>query len=90
MAAANEPARSDAAKGAPFAALFERYDAQRFVTGHTPQVNRHIGVRYGGRVVLIDTGMLNSVYKGQASVLEIDGQTLTAIYEDGRVLVSPR
>jgi hypothetical protein len=71
--------------GAPFAALLERYGAKRFVTGHTPQQDRKITVRYGGRVVLIDTGMLTSYYKGRASALEIDGEKLTAIYEDGRV-----
>ena len=37
-----------------------------------------ITVRFGGRAVLIDTGMLASVYKGRASALEIDGDKLTA------------
>lgn len=74
----------DDPSGGPFAALLVRYGAKRFVTGHTPQQDRRITVRYGGRVILIDTGMLTSYYKGKASALEIDGQTLTAIYEDGR------
>ncbi len=71
--------------GGPFAALLQRYGAKRFVTGHTPQQDRSITVRYGGRAVLIDTGMLTSYYKGRASALEIVGDKLTAIYEDGRV-----
>jgi hypothetical protein len=71
--------------GGPFAALLQRYGAKRFVTGHTPQQDRNINVRYGGRAVLIDTGMLTSVYKGRPSALEIVGDKLTAIYEDGRV-----
>jgi hypothetical protein len=71
--------------GAPFAALLQQYGAKRFVTGHTPQQSRSIGVRFGGRAVLIDTGMLASVYKGRASALEINGDKLTAIYEDGKV-----
>jgi len=71
--------------GGPFAALLQRYGAKRFVTGHTPQQDRKINVRYGGRAVLIDTGMLTSYYKGRASALEIVGDRLTAIYEDGRV-----
>jgi hypothetical protein len=75
----------DDATGAPFAALLARYGARRFVTGHTPQSSRHIGVRFGGRVFLIDTGMLASVYKGRGSALEIAGGALTAIYDDGRV-----
>jgi hypothetical protein len=71
--------------GGPFAALLQRYGAKRFVTGHTPQQDRKINARFGGRAVLIDTGMLTSYYKGRASALEIVGDKLTAIYEDGRV-----
>lgn len=74
----------DDPEGGPFAALLARYGAKRFVAGHTPQPNRRINLRFGGRVVLIDTGML-SYYQGRASALEIDGDTLTAIYEDERV-----
>jgi hypothetical protein len=68
-----------------WAALLQKYQARRFVTGHTPQQNRSITVRFGGRAVLIDTGMLTSYYKGRASALEIDGDKLTAYYEDGKV-----
>jgi hypothetical protein len=64
--------------------LLQKYGAKRFVTGHTPQQNRNIGVRFGGRAILIDTGMLTKVYKGRASALEINGDALAAIYEDGR------
>lgn len=71
--------------GGPFAPMLARYGAKRFVTGHTPQASRRMTVRFGGRAVLIDTGMLASAYKGRASALEIAGDTLTAIYEDGRV-----
>ena len=71
--------------GGPFAALLQRYGAKRFVTGHTPQANRSITVRFGGRAVLIDTGMLTAVYKGRPSALEIAGDALTAYYTDGKV-----
>jgi Calcineurin-like phosphoesterase len=73
--------------GGPFAVLLQKYGAKRFVTGHTPQQKGTIALRFGGRAVLIDTGMLASVYKGRASALEIDGDALTAIYEDGRVRI---
>jgi hypothetical protein len=73
--------------GGPFAALLTKYGAKRFVTGHTPQQTRSITTRFGGRAVLIDTWMLTSVYKGRASALEITGDRLTAIYEDGRLTV---
>ncbi|MEP6783026.1 MAG: metallophosphoesterase [Acidobacteriota bacterium] len=75
----------DDPSGGPFAALLKKYGAKRFVTGHTPQAGRAIVVRFGGRAVLIDTGMLTSVYKGRASALEIDGDKLTAYYEDGKI-----
>ena len=64
--------------------LLEKLGARRFVVGHTPQLEG-IRVRFGGRVVLIDTGMLSSYYKGgRASALEIRSGELTAIYLDGR------
>ena len=75
----------DDPQGGPFAALLQKYGAKRFVTGHTPQQNRSITVRFGGRAVLIDTGMLTSYYKGRASALEINGDKLTAYYEDGKI-----
>ena len=75
--------------GGPFASLLARYDAVRFVTGHTPTADRRIHVRFGGRVVLIDTGMNTAFYKGHASALEIDGNTLSAIYGDGREGLAP-
>ncbi|HUQ87329.1 MAG TPA: metallophosphoesterase [Vicinamibacterales bacterium] len=71
--------------GGPFAAMLAKYGARRFVTGHTPQQSRSITVRFGGRAILIDTGMLTSYYKGRASALEINGDKLTAFYEDGKV-----
>lgn len=70
--------------GGPFAALLQRFGAKRFVTGHTPQQDRRINVRFGGRAILIDTGML-SYYQGRAAALQIEGDALTAIYEDGKV-----
>ena len=75
----------DDPQGGPFAALLQKYGAKRFVTGHTPQQSRSITVRFGGRAVLIDTGMLSSYYMGRASALEINGDKLTAYYEDGKV-----
>jgi hypothetical protein len=68
------------------ASLLTRLGARRFVTGHTPQLpEARIGRRFGDRVLVIDTGMLVSHYKGRPSALEIAGDALTAIYPDGRV-----
>ena len=84
---ASEP---DDPQGGPFAALLAKYGAKRFVTGHTPQQNARINTRFGGRAILIDTGMLASHYKGRPAALEILGDQLTAIYEDGRTPVAAR
>ena len=80
---ATEP---DDPTGGPFAALLAKYGAKRFVTGHTPQQDARINhAGFGGRAILIDTGMLANYYKGRPAALEIVGDKLTAIYEDGRV-----
>ena len=79
---ATEP---DNPAGAPFAALLAKYGATRFVTGHTPLQTARITSRFGGRAILIDTGMLAAYYKGRPAALEIDGGTLTAIYETERL-----
>jgi hypothetical protein len=58
--------------------------AKRMVCGHTPQVGGHIEVRFGGRVFLIDTGMLSSFYTGgRPSALVIEDGAFTAVYGDG-------
>jgi hypothetical protein len=65
-------------------ALLSGVGAERVVGGHTVQDDGRIEVRFGGRVFLIDTGMLSSVYTGgQASALVIEDGTFTAIYTDG-------
>jgi len=73
--------------GGPIAPLLERYGARRFVTGHTPTSDRRILARFGGRALLIDTGMA-PVYQGRGSALEIVGGSLTGIYEDGRLPIA--
>lgn len=75
---------TDDPSGGPFAALLAKYGAIRFVTGHTPQQNARINTRFGGRAILIDTGMLAAYYMGRPAALEIVGDTLTAIYETER------
>jgi hypothetical protein len=48
-----------------------------------------IKTRFGGKVVLIDTGMLTSRYKGRASALEIRDGAFTAIYVGSRERLHP-
>ena len=66
--------------------ILRRLDARAVVVGHTPMASAQITPRFGSRVVVIDTGMLGGEsYKGgAASALEMRGDTMAAIYEDGR------
>ncbi len=62
--------------------LLERYEAARFVVGHTVPTTKRITSRLDGKVFLIYTGMLASHYRGRASALEIHGEQLTSIYAE--------
>jgi hypothetical protein len=75
-------------QGAEMAALLDDLGVTYEVGGHTPQRPRRIQTRFGGRVFLIDTGMLSSVYEGgQPSALVIENGTFTAVYlDDSEVL----
>jgi hypothetical protein len=69
--------------------VLEKHGVNRVVAGHTVQARARIEGRFGGRVILIDTGMLASHYHGQPSALEITGQEIYAIYADGRARFEP-
>ena len=73
----------DAVLQAPLAALLGRWKASRLVVGHTPTARLRGSAPVSGRVFLIDTGMLATVYKGTASALEIVGDRVSALYPDG-------
>ena len=45
--------------------------------------------RFGGRVFIIDTGMLFDVYEGRPSALEIRDGHFTAVYLGERVRLYP-
>lgn len=70
-------------------ALLDTLKVSRLVVGHTPTGDRRIVSRYGGRVFVIDTGMLAPYYKGQPSALEIVGARIKAIYPDGETDLTP-
>jgi len=65
------------------------YNASNIVVGHTVQKTAHIQARAGGKIMLIDTGMLSSYYPGgRPSALEIDdNKKFTAVYLDQRVVL---
>lgn len=51
------------------------FDVKRLVMGHSPTTTRTIQNRFEGKVILADTGMLSSYYRGQpaAFVQDADG-----------------
>ncbi|ORY91013.1 Metallo-dependent phosphatase-like protein [Syncephalastrum racemosum] len=55
----------------------------RMVMGHTVQRDGHIRTRCGGRAILIDIG-ISHVYGGYPGALEIMGDQIAAIYDNGR------
>ena len=62
------------------AKLLRRYGVAHFVVGHTIPSTMRVTPRFSVAVVLIDTGMLSSVYRGGvASALEIRDGRFTAI-----------
>lgn len=62
------------------------YRAAHIVVAHTVQKMGHIRSRFGGKVFLIDTGMLSTYWQGgRASALELQaGGKFTAQYLDGQ------
>lgn len=60
--------------------FLKQVNAERVVIGHTPTNNRNVIERMDGMVIRLDTGMLQSYYKGQASLLIIDGDDLYVRY----------
>ncbi len=77
---------TDQEGGARIAQLLSRYKIERFVTGHSPVKSGRITPRFGGRVILIDTGMsaFFRPFGGRPSALEIKDGQLTAIYLDSQ------
>lgn len=62
--------------------LLGRYEADRVVIGHTPQLDG-IRSRFEGQVLIIDTGMLTEYYAGGTpSALELEGDRTRAVYPD--------
>lgn len=77
---------TEGAGDAESAKILNALGLERMVIGHTTRANGRIVTRVDGRVVMIDTGMLESFYpRGQPAALELWEGALTAIYEDGRL-----
>jgi len=68
--------------------VLARFGARRMVMGHTTEREGRIRARFGGKAVLIDTG-LSTGYGHHLAALELKGDTLTALYPEGRVALVP-
>ena len=71
------------------AAALDAIGANRVVIGHTPTAGRVVLERLDGKVVQIDTGMLNNYYGGSANVLVIEDGMLKVINQDGETVATP-
>ena len=66
-----------------FASTLKHLGAERGIMGHTPTPNREVNSRFSGTAFMIDTGMLASVYKGNARGIEIIADHIRAFGPDG-------
>jgi Calcineurin-like phosphoesterase len=66
--------------------VLQALDAERVVVGHTPTASRSVVTRLDGRIVEIDTGMLQSYYKGSGHALLMQQDQLSVIDETGAVV----
>jgi hypothetical protein len=70
-------------------AALDRIGATRVAIGHTTTKTRHIQQRIHGRVLEINTGILESVYEGRGYALIIEDGVLSVVGEHGETGLSP-
>jgi hypothetical protein len=63
--------------------------AERVVIGHTPTPAARVLSRMEGRVLRIDTGMLNAYYGGRGAALVLTGDRVEVLYEDQSAAARP-
>lgn len=69
--------------------FLKNVNAERLVIGHTPTRNHQATERMDGLVICLDTGMLESYYKGQPSALILDKGDLYVHYAGNPEKVKP-
>lgn len=62
--------------------LLDTLSVSRLVVGHTPTSDRQVQSRFNGSLLFADTGMLKSVYAGQASALLIEAGQVQVLYPE--------
>ena len=70
-------------------AALQAIGANRVVVGHTPTPNRKVLERFDGRIVEVDTGMLNFYYKGSGNALVMEGSELKVYNQSGSEAYAP-
>ena len=70
-------------------AALQAIGANRVVVGHTPTPNRKVLERFNGRIVEVDTGMLNFYYKGSGNALVMEGADLKVYNQSGSEAYAP-
>ena len=70
-------------------AALQAIGAHRVVVGHTPTPNRKVLERFNGRIVEVDTGMLNFYYKGSGNALVMEGSELKVYNQSGAEAYAP-
>ncbi len=73
-------------EGDRLTAALDAIGAERVVIGHTPTQSREVLARHDGRVIEIDTGMLNMYYKGSGHALIIENDELWVVSEQTKDL----
>jgi Calcineurin-like phosphoesterase len=61
-------------------AALEKLQANRVVVGHTPTVDRRVHLTRDNKVIMLDTGMLVSRYKGRPAALVIEDDAMQVQY----------
>ena len=69
--------------------FLKNVNAERLVIGHTPTRNHQVIERMEGLVIRLDTGMLESYYKGHPSALILDKEDLYVHYAGSPKKVKP-
>jgi hypothetical protein len=70
-------------------AMLERLQSRYIVVGHTVVSKTDVTIRFGDRVFLLDTGMLEEAFGGRATALEIRNGQFTAYHADGSSRILP-
>jgi len=70
-------------------AVLAALGADRVVVGHTPTPDRRVLQRFDGRLIEVDTGMLNFYYEGSGNALILDGDSVSVVSQSGADLYSP-